>query len=67
MINKQQKLRKKILQFQDTDNLFTIVGSIVATLIGTSYYSFLLYESVSSKKTWNTFLFTSESSFQKLN
>jgi len=58
MDNKQQKLTKKISEFQYVDKKSLIVGSIVATLIATSPYLFFLYESVPSEEVWNTFLFT---------
>tara|TARA_R110002012_G_scaffold81945_3_gene207414 strand:- start:3111 stop:3662 length:552 start_codon:yes stop_codon:yes gene_type:complete len=64
MTNKQQKSRKRLTKFLQTDNVSKtslIVGSIIGTFLALSPYLFYLYESVPNGQIWNTFLFSYDS------
>lgn len=51
------KLKRRKSEFLDNKKEI-IVGSIIATFIAITPYLFTIWESVPSKKTWDTFLFT---------
>ncbi|PWI29255.1 hypothetical protein DI383_12505 [Flavobacteriaceae bacterium LYZ1037] len=56
-----QKLKKELIQFRQTDKKSLIIGSVVATILAITPYLFYLYESVPTKRVWDTFLFSYDS------
>jgi hypothetical protein len=62
------KTRPKQLKGLPKDKIALLKGTLIATFISATPYLFYLHESVPSEKTWDTFLFTYESTyFQDVN
>ncbi|MFL0352537.1 hypothetical protein [Xanthomarina sp. GH4-25] len=54
-------MKKELIQFRQTDKKSLIIGSVVATILAITPYLFYLYESVPTKRVWDTFLFSYDS------